>query len=480
MTDSSDNRLNNQCPDWFSELPESIQYALEAIPASDSYFVAFSGGLDSSLLLELAHRYLSEFRQSTVTAIHVHHGLSKHADQWLSHCEFVCRRLGIQLVAKRVALSCNKKGLEEAARTARYAVFEQVLPEDAILLQGHHQNDQAETVLLRLMRGAGVAGVAGIPFTRTLNSALIHRPFLGVLKVDLLQLAQSLGLVWVEDDSNESRDFDRNFIRHEIMPLLESRWKGAVSRLYMTANYCRESSELEDELAKIDLKTVLHADFESALSIAALSRLSKSRQINTVRYWMRTREMGFPGEKKFRRIWSEVFSARDDAAPVVEWSLGSVRRYRGGLFLVSKDEQEALFQFNSEQVIPLDDFGFNRVLAGFPYSVIVTDPAADVKLVSSLCIRMPEDDERVTLRFRQGGEAFKPVGKVHHRPLKKWLHDCLIPPWLRDSVPLLYYNECLVAVGDCLVADGAQKALGGCNLSIEWKMSYMNRSIVKY
>ncbi len=470
MTDSSDNRLNNQSPDWFGALPESIQYVLEAIPASDSYFVAFSGGLDSSLLLELAHRYLSEFRQSTVTAVHVHHGLNVNADHWLSHCELVCQRLGIQLVAKRVVLSSNKKGLEEAARSARYGVFEQVLPEGAILLQGHHQNDQAETVLLRLMRGAGVAGLAGIPLTRTLNSALIHRPFLSISKTTLLQLAQSLGLAWVEDDSNESRDFDRNYIRHEIMPLLESRWKGAIGRLYMTANHCRESSELEDELAKIDLKTVLHADFESALSIAALSLLSKNRQINTVRYWIRTREMGFPGEKKFRRIWSEVFSARDDAAPVVEWSLGSIRRYRGALFLVSKDEQEALSQFNSEQVIPLENLAFNRVFAGFSYSVMTVGQAAEIKLVSSLCIRMPDEDEKVTLRFRQGGEAFKPVGKVHHRPLKKWLHDCLIPPWLRDSVPLLYYNECLIAVGDCLVADGAQKELGDCNLSIEWKM----------
>ena len=159
---------------------------------------------------------------------------------------------------------------QEAARNERYQFFRQVATGYDIryLAVAHHLDDQAETVLLRLMRGAGVAGVAGIPFTRTLNSALIHRPFLSVPKAALLQLAQSLGLAWVEDDSNESRAFDRNFIRHEIMPLLESRWKGAVGRLYMTANHCRESSELEDELANIDLKTVLHADFESALSIA--------------------------------------------------------------------------------------------------------------------------------------------------------------------------------------------------------------------
>ena len=493
MTDSSDYRLKNgaknQSEDWFNLLPKYIQAALHSIPEPNvksglnAYFVAFSGGLDSSLLLELAHRYLSEFRHSRVAAIHVHHGLSAHADHWLLHCEQVCQRLNIQIITERVVLSSNnnglKKGLEEAARAARYRVFEQALPDGAVLLQGHHQNDQAETVLLRLMRGAGVAGIAGIPLTRALNSALINRPFLNISKSALLQLAQSFGLKWVEDDSNESRDFDRNFIRHEIIPSLESRWPGAVGRLSMSASHCREGSELEDALAQIDLNAVLHADFNSALAIDELSQLSANRQTNVVRYWIRSQEMGFPGEKKFRRIWSEVLSARDDSMPVIEWPLGSLRRYRGALFLVSKHKQDVQVGFNSEQVISVDNFVFNQAVAGSVYRVSRTDSDDGIKSGSALCIRMPNEIEKITVRFRQGGELFKPAGKAHHRPLKKWLHDCFIPPWLRDSVPLLYYNECLIAVGDYLVADGAQKESGDCNLSIEWETQCGNRSIVK-
>ena len=480
MTDSSDSSKKSPSEGWFNALPEPVQSALKNIPFSDDYFVAFSGGLDSSILLELAHRYLTEYRQSKVTAIHVHHGLSAHADHWLSHCEQVCQRLNIQLIATRVALSSNKKGLEEAARAARYTVFEQVLPDDAVLLQGHHQNDQAETVLLRLMRGAGVAGIASIPLTRTLNAALINRPFLNIPKSTLLQLAQSLGLSWVEDDSNESRDFDRNFIRHEIIPLLESRWGGAVGRLSVSANHCRESTELEDALAQIDLNAVLHGDFKPALSIDALSVLSKNRQINVVRYWMRTQQMGFPGEKKFRRIWSEVLTARDDSMPVIEWSLGAVRRYRNALFLVSKREQELQTHFSAEQVILVDNFDFRQAFAGRFYSLARAEQGGCVKSAETLCVRVPSKGEKVTLRFRQGGELFKPVGRAHHRPLKKWLHDCFISPWLRDSVPLLYYNECLIAVGNYLVADGAQQVPGDCNLSIGWEKSCGNRSIVKY
>jgi len=472
MTGSSEGRSKNgtqsQSSDWFNALPESIRCSLKAIPASDAYFVAFSGGLDSSILLELAHRYLTEFRQSNVTAIHVHHGLSDHADHWLTHCEQVCQCLNVQLIAKRVVLSSNKKGLEEAARTARYTVFEQALPEGAVLLQGHHQNDQAETVLLRLMRGAGVTGIAAIPLTRALNSAFIHRPFLNIPKSTLLQLAQSYDLKWIEDESNESREFDRNFIRHEILPLLESRWSGAVGRLSMSANHCRSSSELEDDLAKIDLNTVLHADFKSALSIDALSLLSENRQINVVRYWMRLLQMGFPGEKKFCRIWSEVLSARDDAMPVIDWSMGALKRYRNALFLVSKHEQEIQTNFSSEQVIIVDDFDFRQEFAGNLYTLARAKQGGSVKSEVILRVRAPDKDEKVTLRFRQGGELFKPVGRAHHRPLKKWLHDCFVPPWLRGSVPLLYYNERLIAVGNYLVADDAQQEFGDCNLSIEW------------
>lgn len=495
MTDSSDSGTSSQSSGWFDILPESIQHSLKAIPASSSYFIALSGGLDSSLLLALAQRYLSEFRQSKVTAVHVHHGLSEHADEWQAHCEQVCQRLNIQLISKRVVLSGYKKGLEEAARAARYAVFEQVLPSGAVLLQGHHQNDQAETVLLRLMRGAGVAGIAGIPKTRVLGSATINRPFLNISKSTLLQLARSIGLTWVEDDSNESRDFDRNFIRHEIIPLLETRWSGAVSRLSMSASHCRETTELEDVLAKIDLGTALHTRFQSALAIDKLSMLSLNRQINVVRYWIRVSGMGFPGEKNFRRIWSEVLNARDDAMPIVEWSLGVVRRYRNTLFLVGEREQNIQRHFDAEQIIPVESMGINQVFAGKRYIMcavlkggvgrvnegsINTDSDIGKSPESALIIRPPNKDEKVTLRFRQGGELFKPAGKAHHRPLKKWLHECFVPPWLRDSIPLLYYNECLVAVGDYLVADGAQEEFGDCNFSIEWDTSCGNRSIVKY
>lgn len=478
---------------WFALLPAPLKKALQSIPNSNSYFVAFSGGMDSSLLLTLASRYLSECRQAKVLAIHVHHGLSEHADLWQSHCEKVCHCLGVELIVRQVSLNAAKKGVEEAARAARYNVFEQVLPSGSVLLQGHHLNDQAETVLLRLMRGAGVKGVAGIPKSRPLKSALIHRPFLAVSRSELLRVAKKYELEWVEDDSNARCDYDRNFLRHKIIPKLETRWERAVSRLAVSADHCRESAELEEALANIDLNGMTQNLFGSALSINGLAQLSLSRQRNAVRYWLQLQGLGFPGEKRFQRIWSELLMARDDASPLIEWSQGAVRRYRNAIFALPLKDINAQPGFgandinichgaefaDSDYIISVNEprVLFDQDIMGRPYALriigggvtSVKDGSAErMSCPAKLLIKRPSSDEQVTVKFRQGGEVFKPEGKAHHRPLKKCFHDSNVPPWLRDSVPLLYYNACLVAIGNLLVADGFQVESGAEILEISW------------
>lgn len=504
MTNSSDTELLTKARldevSWFSLLPASLKKALQNIPNSNTYFIAYSGGMDSSLLLVLASRYLFEYRQASVVAIHVHHGISDHADQWQSHCENLCHRLGVELVVRRVELKSKKKGVEEAAREARYAVFEEVMPDGAVLLQGHHQNDQAETVLLRLMRGAGVKGLAGIPKTRSLKSALINRPFLDVSRSELHDVAMALELEWVEDDSNALCDYDRNYIRHEVISKLERRWDKAVGRLAASASHCGESAELEDALAKIDLGGITQNVYGSALLIEGLTQLPISRQRNAVRYWLRCNGLGFPGEKKFQRIWSELLVARDDASPIIEWSLGMVRRYRNAVFASSSKELEVESHFrpddiavcNNFQALSADNIVYKVLLETHvmekPYLLRIVDGAEhnfDLKQGGSpgqpradkLLLRLPTEGQQVTVKFRQGGEVFKPVGRAHHRPLKKWLHDNNVPPWLRDSVPLLYYNECLVAIGDLLVSDGFQGESGSANLEISWGQKLNNNQL---
>ncbi|UZE97357.1 tRNA lysidine(34) synthetase TilS [Alkalimarinus alittae] len=483
MTGSSDSKRHTKPhvldEAWYASLPDSLQQSLQSIPASNNYYVALSGGLDSSLLLLLASRYLSQFRQSPVTAIHVHHGLSDYADQWQAHCEQMCQRWGVALVVRKVSLTNKTKGVEEAARAARYTVFEDVLPNGAVLLQGHHQNDQAETVLLRLMRGAGAKGIASIPRTREFNSAIIERPFLALPRKILLQVATAFELEWVEDESNASLDYDRNYIRHEIIPQLENRWQGAISRLAMSASHCRESAELEDALAQIDLASIKHDVFDLALSITELMTLPMSRQRNVVRYWLRQKGVGYPGEKRFQRIWTELLIARDDANPLIEWSLGCVRRYRNAIFALSvreiEDQKAAshdVIKIGVEPSLYGDDQGvgrlslFERTILGKCYTLCVMD--GESKEGDRLLLRRPKRGEQVSIQFRQGGELFKPVGKAHHRPLKKWFHDENVPPWLRDSIPLLYYNESLVAVGNLLVAEGFQGIMRPESIEIKW------------
>ena len=502
MTDSSDRnpqtRTLRPSESWFVSLPDTLQQSLLTIPPSENYFIAYSGGLDSSLLLVLAARYLVGVRRATLTAIHVHHGLSDYADDWQAHCEKFCHRLGVSLIVRRVELKDKKKGVEDAARVARYKIFEDVLPSGGVLLQGHHMNDQAETVLLRLMRGAGPKGVAGIPQARALNQSLIFRPFLSVLRSELYSVANTLSIEWVEDDSNLSRDYDRNFIRHDVIPELEKRWQGAVRRLAVSANHCRESAELEDELAKIDLQAIAQEGFGPALSIEGLLQLSQARQRNAVRYWLRSLGVGFPGEKRFQRIWSELLVAREDASPLIEWSLGAVRRYQNALYVQTIEELTLATCFDSAEVsIPYHsnclsredesniDVLFESTIMGRQYSLSVIKSlhanaiSKGVSLpgvISEIEIALPAKHERMTIKFRQGGEQIKAVGKAHHRPIKKYFNDHSVPPWLRDSVPLLYYNECLVAIGDLLVSDGFQGDHGSANLEISWsQMSNHNQ-----
>lgn len=489
MTDSSESHINDsehpesakrqQLNDaWFDSLPPILKQSLQNIPLASRYFVALSGGLDSSLLLLLASRYLAEFRQQSVTAIHVHHGLSDHADQWQAHCQALCDQLGVELIARKVILTHQKKGIEEAARSARYEVFEQLLTDDAVLLQGHHQNDQAETVLLRLMRGAGAKGIASIPPRRALNEAWIDRPFLSVPRSVLLETANDVHLEWIEDESNSSLDFDRNYLRHEIVPKLEARWKGAVGRLATSAAHCRESAALEDALAEIDLTNVRQGGVNDGLSIESLNALPVIRQRNVVRYWLQQQGVGFPGEKNFKRIWTELLEARDDANPVIAWSQGCIRRYQGVVFALTLHEtahqNTAMTEIivDASKVTVESGVFYQSDLAGKCYSLCVVHCQAHSHLMESQeqegCLRLPLKGEQISIRFRQGGEIFKPVGSKHHRTLKKWLQMHNIPPWLRDSIPLLYYNERLVAVGDQWLMDGFQCKQGAEGIEIKW------------
>lgn len=398
--------------------------------------VGYSGGLDSTVLLHLVHH---AYPAATVVAVHVNHGLSPHAEAWQRHCASQCTRWGIPLIAESVTLN-PAVGVEAAARAARYAVFERQLGPGDLLLQAHHADDQAETVLFRLVRGAGPRGLAGIPANRPLGMGHIVRPLLDQRRAELEHYARERGLSWVDDESNLEAHFDRNFLRLDVLPLLLERWPHAVAGLAASAGWCRDSDALLADLAREDLARAGECAERLgwSLDLDRLGGLEPRRRDNLVRGWARRRALPLPGREALSALTGDLLAARPDANPEVRWPGASLRRHGGRLYLLP-DLPAALLEplawSDLSQPLTLPD-GFE--LRATP------DPLGPCLLPQGAAL---------AVQWRRGGERCTPAGRQHSRPLKKLLQESNLEPWLRPHIPLVYCAEQLVAVGDLWVCE---------------------------
>lgn len=307
---------------------DAFQSAFNQLPRADDIVVAYSGGVDSHVLLYL----LSQLELPSLCALHIHHGLSPHADVWSTHCARVCEALGVPF--KEIAITIEEKprhSLEASAREQRYEALASQLTSDSLLLTGQHQDDQAETVLLQLMRGAGVKGLSGMPMVKRLGKGKCARPLLGFSRAEIVEYANQQGLAWIEDESNQSDRFDRNFIRQTVMPALESRRQGVVTAIARTAGHMAEASQLVNELARTDY-SMLEAGEPTMLLRHPLKQLSEARQRNVLRYWLsKIVEVRLPSEAILNEVISQLVMAAPDSRPKVQWqqvtlSLDSTRQ----------------------------------------------------------------------------------------------------------------------------------------------------------
>ena len=409
------------------------------LSATTTVWVAYSGGCDSHVLLHV----LTELRQSQafeLKAVYVNHGLSPNAVAWGEHGQKICDDLNVELVCLQVdATPKNGASPEAAARNARYRAITDLLQTDQYLCTAHHQDDQAETLLLQLLRGAGPKGLAGMPQASVLGKATQLRPLLGFSQTQLKAYAEQQGLHWIEDESNADTGCNRNYLRHEIMPLLRQRWPSADATITRSANNCAEAAALIDVLAEQDYQQVKH-EASSELLISELLALDNARLKNVLRYWIRRADLPLPSDKKLQHIVSDVLHAAEDKTPLVHWPGAEVRRYNNKVYVLSP-----LPEFDASQVIPWHDLTQPLALPdGSWLSCEETEqkPAFDPEVLES---------GLVTIRFRQGGEVCQPVGSEHHKSLKHLFQECQIVPWQRPRTPLLYLNNSLIAViGVCL------------------------------
>lgn len=403
-------------------------------------WVAYSGGCDSHALLHSLVALRSEITSGfkpQIKAIHINHGLSPLANAWEEHCRKTCEQLEVPYLAISVNAIKKKASPEEAARYARYAEWRKLLQKDEVLLLAHHQDDQAETVLIQLLRGSGVKGLAAMPLQQSFSQGLLCRPMLNFLREEIYSYAVDNGLNWIDDPSNFDTDFDRNFLRHEVVPLLETRWPSLKKTLSRTATHQAEADRLLTELAEQDWFSVRN---NKQIKIDALMKLDERRQRNVLRYWLATIcQLTLPDTNHLQRILSEVLTANEDAQPEVIWRGGDVRRFQGVLYA-----QEKHIEANNEQILDWPDIGQPLDLNNTGSKVLAKSSTgmglSQAKLLNT----------KVSVRYRQGGESCRPVGRGQTHQLKKLFQEWQIPPWLRTSIPLIYVDgELAAVVGYC-------------------------------
>jgi len=416
--------------DWPADLLQPVL----ALPEHNTLRVALSGGLDSSLLLCVAAAC-----HSNVTAVHVNHQLQPNHEQTEQFCRDLCAQLSVPVVIEQVDVPVGSAagGLEEAARAARYDVFHHLLDAGDLLLMAHHADDQAETVLFRLLRGSGVKGLAGMPRMRPLGKGGLLRPWLDISRDRLEQVAASVELCWQEDPSNRSQAFDRNYLRHGVLPGLKQRWPGLLQRVAHSARACAESEQLNRRLAELQWREC--GDGGHRLKLAEFRALDRLEQRNLLGWWVAHQGWPLPSLSSGDQALSELLDAAEDRAPEIRGSGYSIRRYRGHLYLVpDRGVPQQSQQLTPQQPV---QWGPWRITLSAARPADTSDNAPPPIRIST----------------RQGGERVKPDPGRPSRALKKWLQEQGVPPWERAALPLVYRlspdADQLIAVGNLWCSD---------------------------
>ncbi|MFG6073509.1 tRNA lysidine(34) synthetase TilS [Enterobacter ludwigii] len=420
----------------------------QAVSPYRQLLVGFSGGLDSTVLLHRLKLWRDNEPDIQLRAMHIHHGLSPHADAWVSHCEAVCAAWAIPLTVERVHLQDEGLGIEAQARKARYAAFAAELQPDEALVTAQHLDDQCETLLLALKRGSGPAGLSAMPERADFAGTHLLRPLLGETRASLETWAREHGLSWIEDESNQDDRYDRNFLRLRVVPLLSERWPHFAEAAARSAMLCAEQESLLDELLSEELAELISV--QGSLTIAPLEAMSPARRSALLRRWLASHGAAMPSRAMLARLWDEVALAREDATPCVHLNGFDVRRYKGALWWVKSSPSLA-----------------DRVLdwPSLAEPLLLPCDAGRVSLVPTGHVRLPEPGEPVTVRFKAGG-LLHIVGRNGGRKLKKIWQESNVPPWRRDTTPLLFYGETLIAAAGVFIT---QEGWAETGVQFEWK-----------
>ncbi len=447
--------------------PAALEQALQDLLPGDGrirrLLLALSGGLDSMVLLHACHDLQRQGRlfdpagkALTLAAIHVNHGISERADIWQKFCIEQCEMLGISLHCDRLSADFwqGTGSPETRAREERYRCFAGAMDSHTALMTAHHADDQIETLFLRLIRGAGPGGLAGIPGVRSLADGLVLRPLLAFDRAALARWAQQRQLAWIEDESNRDTGMDRNFLRHELLPLMDQRWPGWRDNARRSAALCAESHVLNRTLAQQDLMHCLAGGEQPRIDL--LLRLDEARRRNCLRHWLQDHACPEPGGRQLQRMAVELLQARDDGRAEVRWQGWQLRCFRRRLHLL-----------RDESLLPL------------PEAPIAWDPSVEAELPLpgngqlqarehiGGNLKLPAG-AHIELRYRRAGDRCRLPGRPG-KSLKQLFQESGVPPWQRDRIPLLWVDGELAWIGGFGPCDGFVANKGEVGWSLFWR-----------
>lgn len=431
----------------------SIESALNRCSNFTHIYIGYSGGVDSHVLLHLCASITR--LKDKITAVYVHHGLQTEAESWARHCEKTAASLGVGFIVLRVnAVASQGESPEEAARNARYAALKSLIGVEDVLLVAQHRDDQLETVLLQLFRGSGLRGLSAMPEIMAFGQGVMLRPLLNVAKPAIDDYARIHALNWVDDPSNLSNDYDRNFLRNAVLPLLKQRWPACDKTVARSARLCADAQLVISALAEELFRQAFNAA-DQTLCIGLLKSYDSTQQPLVIRQWFQTLNLKMPTQAFVGRLQSEVLSAREDSGPVLSGQGYCVRRYRDKLYCLKQAAPEILRDCiwpAGQSSIRLSDC---QTLSCVPSSV-------------GIC-REQWHNATIAVKARSGGEKMRLPGRTGHHALKNLFQEAGIPPWEREATPLVYLDGKLAAVGDLWIsADFYSEKMGGCmSLSLQ-------------
>jgi len=422
--------------------------------------VAYSGGRDSTVLLH-ALSVLQQSRPISLRAVYVDHNIHSDSSQWGQHCIQFCQSLNLPCEIETLQLDRQAgQGLEDVARRARYQAFKKHIRQGESLVTAHHQDDQAETLLLQLLRGAGPKGLAAMPDCKPFGEAYHIRPLLNITREDIVDYAKEHQLSWIDDPSNDEIHIDRNYLRKEIMPRLQARWPASERTISRSANHIADMTYVLQEYLREDLARALVKP--EIISLERLGHLSRPRQAQLIRVWLHEFAQVTPTTEQLNRILNEVIDAGEDREPVFELGEMQLRRYRQELYLLERprielDHAQIIHWKDWRQPLEVPGLGLLRIdvsnldLKSFQNG----EPPHRSRESTSMDPGAIESASKIEIRFRQGGETCKLPGRGS-QSLKKLYQESGVPPWERERLPLLYIDGQLAAVARLWVCEPFQ------------------------